>query len=79
MRWHRGDVVPAHGENERAEEHGRRRVEDEGENDRQPVAGLHEAEERRVLAYEQARKRSDGDPDRAQGGQDEDQVADVPP
>ena len=61
-------------QDEQAEKNSREGVEKESENDRQPVAGLHEAEERHVLADEQARERSDRDPDGPEGGQNFTQV-----
>jgi hypothetical protein len=55
-------VVARDDQDEQAEEDGRQGVEEQSENDRQPVAGFHEAEERHVLAPEQTRQRADAIP-----------------
>ena len=56
------DEPPPDYDEEDSEEGGRQGVEDQREDDCETVARLHEAEERRVLADEQAREQSERDP-----------------
>jgi hypothetical protein len=61
------------------EQEGRDAFEEEREDDREPVSGFHEAEERLVLADQERRKRSDGDSDSGQSGECEDRIFHAPP
>ena len=60
---------------EDAEKERRQNVEEQGEDDGEPVAGLHEAEEGHLLADEQTDERSERDRDRSERGERKDEIS----